>query len=133
MFNLRLFLLTSHFCAHLPGHLSSRSPAFSVTSVLLHASVRKGNVSRNLTICSSTGKRAHAYLYVPLLVHRGGSLAIQVGHYSFSFFFCLASEMLHTPDQYSHEVPGKGAGCGCLLLQGKSPLIPQLFHTINSH
>lgn len=41
--------------------------------------------------------------------------------------------MLRSPDQYRREVPGKRAGCGCFLLQGKSPLIPQLFHTINSH
>lgn len=47
--------------------------------------------------------------------------------------FCLASEMLHAPDQYSHEGLGKGSDFGCLLLQEKSPMIPELFNTINSH
>lgn len=62
-----------------------------------------------------------------LSVPEEGCLAIQAGHYY------LASEMLHAPDQYSHEGPGKGSDFGCLLLQEKSPMIPELFNTINSH
>lgn len=46
-FNHSLFLFTSHFYVHLPGHPSSRSPAFCVTSTLLHTSVWKGHASSN--------------------------------------------------------------------------------------
>lgn len=67
-----------------------------------------------------------------LLAHEEGCLAIQAGCY-YLVLLCLASEMLHAPDQYSHEGPGKGSDCGFSLLQKKSPMTPQLFNTINSH
>lgn len=67
-----------------------------------------------------------------LSVPEEGCLAIQAGCY-YLRGFCLASEMLHAPDQYSHEGPGKGSDFECLLLQEKSPMIPELFNTINNH
>lgn len=110
-FNPRLFLFTSHFYVHLPGHFSSRSPAFCVTSMLLHTSVWKGHASRDLMILSFPGKRAHTYLYVPLLVHGGGCSAIQAGHYYLGFFALLPkSYMLLINIAAKCQVKGQAAG-----------------------
>lgn len=67
-----------------------------------------------------------------LLVHEESCLAIQAGWYYLGFS-CLTSEIIHAPDQYNHERPGKGSDCEFSLHQEKSPMIPQLFNTINSH